>query len=135
MTLCNFTRLTANLGTTVTLTSQSLLSGGGPTLVGRDRRFLYVGCFRDRYKRALPRLILRVRGSHKGFWLVNRCGRITLRRGYRVFSAQNHNECWTGPKAHLTYNKYGRSTSCSHNTGGVSANDVYRVKGGERLRN
>ena len=99
--------------------------------VRRDRRFKFVGCFRDSVRRAIPHLILRLRGIYRGFWLVNRCGRITLRRGWRLFSVQNHNECWSGPHAYKTFGRYGRRGGCSHWTGTGWGNDVYRIRGGE----
>ena len=108
--------------------SKSLIVGKKP--VRRDRRFKFLGCFRDRHRRALPRLILRLRGVYRGFWLVNRCGRIASRKGYRVFSVQNHNECWSGRSAHRTYGRYGRRRGCSHWTGTRWGNDVYRIRGG-----
>ena len=102
--------------------------------VRRDPRFQPLGCFRDKPRRALPRLILRLRGFYKGFRLVNRCGRIALRKRYKVFSVQYHLECWSGRNAHKTYGRYGRRRGCSHWTGGTWANDVYRIRGGERKR-
>ena len=103
---------------------------GRPPPVRKDPRFQFLGCFRDKGRRALPRLILRVRGFHKGFRLVNRCGRIAMRKRYIVFSVQAHRECWSGRNAHRTYGRYGRRRGCSHWTGGGWANDVYRIKGG-----
>ena len=103
--------------------------GGRPSR--RDRRFIFVGCYRDKHRRALPRLILRLRGVYKGFKLVNRCGRIALRKRYRVFSVQNNNECWSGRNAHRTYGRYGRRRGCRYWTGTAWGNDVYRIKGGE----
>ena len=97
----------------------------------RDPRFKPLGCFRDRHRRALPRLILRLRGHFRGFKLVNRCGRIALRRRYKVFSVQNHNECWSGRNAHRTYGRYGRRGGCRYFTGTAWGNDVYRIKRGE----
>ena len=102
--------------------------GGRP--VRRDPRFQFLGCFRDKGRRALPRRILLLRGVYRGFWLVNRCGRIALRKGYRVFSVQSHNECWSGRNAHKTYGRYGRRGGCRYWTGAPWGNDVYRIKGG-----
>ena len=65
---------------------------------------------------------------------MNRCGRIALRKRYKVFSVQYHLECWSGRNAHKTYGRYGRRRGCSHWTGGTWANDVYRIRGGEWKR-
>ena len=114
---------------TAELNLKFFMAGKKP--VRRDRRFQFVGCFRDKHRRALPVRIMLLRGVYRGFGLVNRCGRIALRKGYRVFSVQNHNECWSGRNAHKTYGRYGRRRGCSHWTGTAWGNDVYRIRGGE----
>ena len=108
------------------------LSGGRSTR--RDPRFQPLGCFRDRPRRALPLLIYRTRGFNKGFWLVNKCGRIALSKRFKMFSVQYHLECWSGRSAHRTYGRYGRRGGCSYWTGGTWANDVYRIKGGKHYK-
>ena len=50
-------------------------------------------------------------------------------RGYRAFAVQHQGWCATGPRAHLTYRKYGRSNRCRNGKGGPWANDVYVVAG------
>ena len=62
---------------------------------------------------------------------ILRCGLVAKRFGYRVFAVQHQGWCATGPRAHLTYRKYGRSSKCRNGKGGPWANDVYRVYGKE----
>ena len=50
-------------------------------------------------------------------------------RGYRAFAVQHQGWCATGPKAHVTYRRYGRSNRCRNGKGGPWANDVYVVSG------
>jgi len=50
-------------------------------------------------------------------------------RGYKAFAVQHQGWCATGPRAHLTYRKYGRSNRCRNGKGGPWANDVYVVFG------
>ena len=60
---------------------------------------------------------------------IKKCAGAALRRGYRVFAVQNQGWCATGPRAQVTYRKYGRSNRCRNGKGGPWANDVYFVSG------
>ena len=60
---------------------------------------------------------------------IKRCALVALRFGYRAFAVQHQGWCATGPRAHVTYGKYGRSNRCRNGKGGPWANDVYRVYG------
>ena len=63
---------------------------------------------------------------------IEKCKKIAFSEGYEVFGVQATGQCHTGPRAHLTYNKYGESSSCVNGQGGPWANTVYRiVKGTE----
>ena len=42
---------------------------------------------------------------------------------------QHQGWCATGPRAHVTYRKYGRSNRCRNGKGGPWANDVYIISG------
>ena len=63
---------------------------------------------------------------------VRDCARQARKRGYRLFAVQNGGECFIGPRAKITYKKYGPSKRCRGGKGGPWANDVYIivVKGG-----
>ena len=60
---------------------------------------------------------------------IFKCFAAAARRGYRAFSVQHQGWCATGPRAHLTYRKYGRSNRCRNGKGGPWANDVYFIRG------
>ncbi len=59
--------------------------------------------------------------------LLEDCKQEAAFRGYTVFGIQNGVECWSGPNAANTYDKYGTSTACTNGLGGPWANDVYRI--------
>ena len=46
-----------------------------------------------------------------------------------MFGVQNRAECWSGPTAYQTYNRFGESSVCDSETnmGGIWANDVYTL--------
>ena len=46
-----------------------------------------------------------------------------------MIGVQNGGWCASGPRAHRTFGKYGRSNRCRGGKGGPWANDVYRVSG------
>jgi hypothetical protein len=54
---------------------------------------------------------------------------VAEKNGYKVFSVQHGNQCFSGPHAEKTYNKYGSSNKCSNGVGGSWANDVYSFPG------
>ena len=60
---------------------------------------------------------------------ILKCALVALRFGYRAFAVQHQGWCATGPRAHLTYRKYGRTNRCRNGKGGPWANDVYAVSG------
>ena len=60
---------------------------------------------------------------------ILKCALVALRFGYRVFAVQHQGWCATGPRAHVTYRKYGRSNRCRNGKGGPWANDVYKIAG------
>ena len=92
-----------------------------------------VGCFKDTGRRAIPGVDGRypiIRGYYrKRKDAIRRCALVALRFGYRAFAVQHQGWCATGPRAHLTYRKYGRSSRCRNGKGGPWANDVYAVTG------
>jgi len=87
-----------------------------------------MGCFNDHYARALPEEILNERdktskvfGGRTIDWkhfetylegFACRCAKIASKKGYTVIGLQFYGECWSGPTAHETYNKYGKSDKC-----------------------
>jgi hypothetical protein len=84
----------------------------------------YVGCYKDTATRAMPVALPR------RIPLID-CKNEAAFRGYTVFGIQNGIECWSGPNAPNTYNKYGISTACKNGEGGPWANDVYRITSGK----
>lgn len=60
---------------------------------------------------------------------IFKCALEAMRRNYRSFAVQHQGWCATGPKAHLTFGKYGRSKRCRNGKGGPWANDVYTITG------
>ena len=60
---------------------------------------------------------------------IQKCALVAARHGYKVFAVQHQGWCATGPRAHLTYRKYGPSRRCRNGKGGPWANDVYLVSG------
>ena len=91
------------------------------------------GCWRDTGRRAIPQMDGKdflVRGYYRiRSDAIFKCFAAAARRGYRAFSVQHQGWCATGPRAHLTYRKYGRSNRCRNGKGGPWANDVYFIRG------
>ena len=92
-----------------------------------------IGCFKDTGRRAIPGVDGRypiVRGYYRRRKeAIQKCGAVALMRGYKAFAVQHQGWCATGPRAHLTYKRYGRSNRCRNGKGGPWANDVYVVSG------
>ena len=93
----------------------------------------HIGCFRDTGRRAIPQMDGRdilVRDFYRRrVDAIKKCAATAMRRGYRAFSVQHQGWCATGPRAHVTYRKYGRSNRCRNGKGGPWANDVYFIFG------
>ncbi|CAH3179482.1 unnamed protein product [Porites lobata] len=77
-----------------------------------------VGCFKDKYKRPLPILLLNRTadidlGNYKTFLnkLVSDCAKATLKAGYKYFGIQFFAQCWSG-KSKIAYNAVGKSSKC-----------------------
>lgn len=101
-----------------------------------------VGCFKDTMKkpRPLPELIKNFRGGvgvkSKIDWnnlnkTIEACAKEASKKGYLYFGLQFYGECWSGPKAHKTYERYGKSNSCTLGVGKKRANMVYMLTGEE----
>ena len=92
-----------------------------------------LGCYKDTGRRAVPQMDGRnplVTGYYRRRAdAIKRCALVALRFGYRVFAVQHQGWCATGPRAHLTYRKYGPTNRCRNGKGGPWANDVYAIKG------
>ena len=85
----------------------------------------YLGCFSDKFLRAIPVYL----GKFTGRTALQRCGAAAAQRKFSVFGFQNQDECWSGAKAHTTYNKYGSQSTCKNGLGGSWGNDVYLMPG------
>ena len=67
-------------------------------------------------------------GSYrKGNKLIQRSAQAAEHAGYSAFGVQYAQQCWSGPLAHMTYNKYGNSSGCVNGTGGVWVQDIYML--------
>lgn len=92
-----------------------------------------LGCFKDTGRRAIPQMDGRdilVRDFYRRRKdAIKKCALVAARYGYKVFSVQHQGWCAAGPKAHLTYWKYGPSRLCRNGKGGPWSNDVYSVSG------
>ena len=92
-----------------------------------------IGCYKDTARRAIPQMDGRsrlVRGNYKTRRnAVDLCALVAASQGYKMFAVQDGGWCATGARAHVTFNKYGRSNRCRNGKGGPWANDVYRVSG------
>jgi len=81
-----------------------------------------VGCFKDNASRAIAGGI-RFRGD------INKCANYAKAHHWRMFAVQNGGECFTGPHAQDTYDKFGTAKNCHGGKGGGWANEVYEVPG------
>lgn len=83
-----------------------------------------IGCFKDKPRRAAGSMVANLRGLK---FVVRDCARQARKRGYRLFAVQNGGECFMGPRAKITYKKYGPSKRCRGGKGGPWANNVYII--------
>ena len=81
-----------------------------------------VGCFADNSKRALPHFLGNVDD-------IIKCAAKANKLGYLAFGVQYGKQCFSGPRAHLSYNLYGNSSDCMGGRGGVWANSIYLIEG------
>ncbi|CAH3194779.1 unnamed protein product [Porites evermanni] len=109
-----------------------------PTRVTHGVLIKSLGCYRDTHRRAIPQMDGR-NPLVKGYYrrradAILKCALVALRFGYLVFAVQHQGWCATGPRAQVTYRKYGRSNRCRNGKGGPWANDVYKITGTCRKR-
>lgn len=98
-------------------------------------KYIKVGCFKDNNPRALPELLASYRG--KLDWnnleeVVKKCAQEAKTKNYMYFGIQFYGECWSGATAPKTYDRYGKSSSCTSVVGKAFANLVYRFVGDEQ---
>ena len=60
---------------------------------------------------------------------IEKCAYEAVKRGYQFIGIQDSGWCASGPRAHKTFAKYGRTNRCRNGKGGPWANDVYRIIG------
>ena len=81
-----------------------------------------IGCYRDTSRRSIPgydgKNILIKDYYRRRADAILKCALVALRFGYRAFAVQHQGWCATGPRAHVTYRKYGRSNRCRNGKGG-----------------
>lgn len=92
----------------------------------KRRPYIAIGCYKDRRKRAVGRMIASYRRLRRR--AIYRCYRKARRLGYTVFALQNGGECFSGSRAHRTYMRYGLSKRCRNGIGGPWANNVYIIR-------
>jgi len=97
-------------------------------------KFVPIGCFKDTTKkpRPLPQLIKNFRGRLDWNNLnqtIDACAEEAKKKGYLYFGLQFYGECWSGPMAHLTYDRDGSSKKCDLGVGKRRANSVYMLTG------
>ena len=92
-----------------------------------------IGCYRDTARRAIPQMDGRsslLRGNYKlRRNAIKLCALTAASQRYAVFGVQDGGWCASGPQAHRTFARYGKSNRCRNGKGGPWANDVYRVSG------
>jgi hypothetical protein len=88
-----------------------------------------IGCYSDSEMRAIPDATefgYDNRNYKDKKDPIKQCAEFAKAKGYQGFAIQDSGWCATGPEAHLSYMKYGRSTNCgTDGEGGGWANDVY----------
>ena len=94
--------------------------------------YILAGCYTDNSNRAIPDTGITFSGSSA----IEDCAYIANSNGYRAFGVQNGGECYTGPRAHETYDVHGKApaSECSNGLGGVWRNDVYLIGRLDTLR-
>ncbi|XP_028412231.1 MAM and LDL-receptor class A domain-containing protein 1-like [Dendronephthya gigantea] len=88
----------------------------------------HLGCFNDRYKRALPDLIANLRDKIDWYDMqktVRECACVAYDKGYKYFAVQFYGECW-GARSMIEYDKYGASNDCWSGVGKDFTNYVYK---------
>ena len=95
-----------------------------PPFVSLAVNYHHIGCYKDNASRAMPQLLGNWRHDNKA---VEKCARATEKAGYSFFGVQYAGECWSGPRAYMTYKKYGTSNKCVNGWGGDWAQDVYEI--------
>lgn len=92
-----------------------------------------IGCYRDTARRAIPQMDGRSRLLRGNYKLrrnaIKLCALTAASQRYAVFGVQDGGWCASGPQAHRTFARYGKSNRCRNGKGGPWANDVYRVSG------
>jgi len=109
-----------------------------------------IGCFADDAshvsKRTMPEQILnerdpfsKVHNNHHVNWetfnaylptFLCRCATAAFEKGYSVIGAQYYGECWSGPDAHLHFDKYGMADTCVNGKFSKDITDVSKCISG-----
>ena len=86
-------------------------------------KYRHVGCFVDKPQRAIPYSGKTFSGSNA----IPQCAAIAASKCNLAFGVQYGGECFTGPRAHLTYDVYGkaRDSDCRDGLGGSWRNNIY----------
>ena len=81
-----------------------------------------IGCFQDDEPRAMS-VLYTVDAANA----IAQCRDKAHAAGYKVFGVQFSTQCYTGPHAHITYDKYGKANNCQNGKGGERITSVYRI--------
>ena len=85
--------------------------------------YKHKGCYKDSWHpRAMPDNLGDVDS-------IRECAVLAKNQGFKAFGLQDGVECWSGPRAHETFKKYGSADNCLDRMGGQLANDVYFFSG------
>ncbi|XP_068721046.1 pancreatic secretory granule membrane major glycoprotein GP2-like [Montipora capricornis] len=118
------------------LTFMAIVSNREPGSFANQQEVIYepVGCFKDDTSepRPLPVLVKNFRRPPQVDWnnlnnTIKACAERVKKAGYLYFGLQFYGECWSGPRAYLTYDEDGKSNRCEYGVGKGFANFVYRL--------
>ncbi|XP_065063437.1 uncharacterized protein LOC135689983 [Rhopilema esculentum] len=105
----------------------------GPSERPPQKKVVSVGCYADGASLPIKHLIgnFTISGASSesdGTRVASDCYKLVWERGYSLFGLKNKGECWSGPDAHMTYNKDGVATDCVHGLGSANSFSVYRLE-------
>ncbi|XP_032230403.1 uromodulin isoform X1 [Nematostella vectensis] len=115
----------------------------GPASITGLQKPEFVGCYKANGDRPMPQFLASYRTKeYLKEWnqdefdaVVRNCAAETEKHGFLYFGVQFWGECWSGPRAHLTYDDYGKTEKDSeckkYHVGGDFEIAVYRLLGAE----
>ena len=95
-----------------------------------QKPYINMGCWKDRPNRAITPSITgyNVNQQPRINMSVEECAKMAKKNGFKVFGLQDGGQCFSGPNAEKTYNKYGSTNNCPSNGLGTGwVNNVYGI--------